>query len=90
MLGIVEVSRELRRAIVSVVIVLTFAACTLITLPIAQRYSTARLQDHAKTAKPNEMAGVRDQQHLSESGGDLLLATCGDRRRLCDRKEAAT
>lgn len=71
-------NRELRRAVVSIVIVVTFALCLLIALPIVQRYSTAKLQEVAKTARPNEMATHAINSiypSLAAVFGSMLIAT---------------
>jgi energy-converting hydrogenase Eha subunit A len=46
---------ELRKAIVSIAMIVTMAVSLIITLPIAQKWTQPRAQEAARSAKPTEI-----------------------------------
>lgn len=48
-------SRELRKAIVSIAMVVTMAVSLIIALPMAQKWTQPRVQEAAKSAKATEI-----------------------------------
>jgi hypothetical protein len=49
-------TRELRKAIISISMIVTLAVSTIVATPIVNRYAQARVTEVAKTAKPGTVA----------------------------------